>query len=360
MLTLERLEKARDHGLLKSSQVQPLYDYLMKDPQEASLHDPEELHFIRGFHDIFISIGIAILAVGFAVGATFLFKDQILETIITYGGLMGLSWLLAEWLTKQLRLALPSLLLAVGFSLSSLLTGDAILTLMLDHSKSVLLPKGVFGWQNSHFEYVGLLAVLFAIGSTIGYYLRFKVPITPALIMAGCVGLVLYLVGSFDMALLIDYMPLWLLIIGLSCLGVAMMFDMRDPKRLTLDSDKAFWLHLVAAPLLVHACLSSFASNSENGLASLITILLVVGLGLIALIIDRRAMLASALGYLGYAISQLLNHIQLEEAGIFALTLLLLGLFVLMLGSGWPRLRRLVMAPMANTALAKRLPPVTV
>ncbi|MCV6574319.1 MAG: hypothetical protein OIF58_01150 [Cohaesibacter sp.] len=361
MPSLERLQEARDHGLLKSAQVQPLFDFLNQDPDSLdSSPDAEELHFLRGFHDIFIAIGIVILAIGFGVGSAFLFDGFWFEKIFTYGGLMALSWLLAEWITKRLRLALPSLLLAIGFSLSSLLTGDAILAFFLQLNDSVLLPKGVFGWQNSQFEFIGLLAVVFGIVKTLAFYKRFKVPITPALITAGFVGLALYLVGSINMTLLIDHMALWLLGIGLSALGVAMMFDIRDPKRRTLDSDKAFWLHLVAAPLLVHACLSNFASDADGGLSALVTIALVVVLGLVALIIDRRAMLASALGYLGYAISQLLNEINLDEAGIFALTLLLVGLFVLMLGSGWSHLRRIIMRPFAQQSWARYLPPVTV
>ncbi len=366
MLTLERLQQARDHGLLKSSQVQPLYDFLLADPEEiASSPDAEELHFLRGFHDIFVSLGMIILAAGFAIGVSFLFNGSVLEDLITYGGLMGLAWILAEWLTKRLRLALPSLLLALGFALSAFLASDALLGLILGDTGNVLLGKGLFYWERatidgSNLHGTGLIAFLIALVATFGFYKRFKVPITPALMMISGVGLVLYLIGTINLSILTNHMIFWLLLVGFACLTIAMMFDIRDPKRQTLNSDKAFWLHLVAAPILVHACLSSFADKEGSGFTSLITILLVVGLGLLALIIDRRAMLASALGYLGFAIGQLLDQIDLDSKGIAALTLLIVGLFVLMLGSGWPRLRGLVMRPFANSSWAKYLPPVSV
>lgn len=366
MLTLERLKQAQDRGLLKASQVQPLYDFLSMDPDEvAASPDAEELHFLRGFHDIFVSLGLAILAAGFALGVSFLFNGSVLEDLITYGGLMLLSWGLAEWLTKRLRLALPSLLLALGFAISAFLTSDALLGLIFGQGNNIVLGNGLFYWERAtssgaDFHGSGLIAILFALGAIFGFYKRFKVPITPALMLVTSVGLVLYLIGTINLSILTDHMIFWLLLVGFACLAVAMMFDIRDPKRQTLNSDKAFWLHLVAAPILVHASLSSFAEAEGSGFASLITILLVAGLGLLALIIDRRAMLASALGYLGFAIGQLLDQIDLDSKGIAALTLLIVGLFVLMLGSGWPRLRGIIMRPFADRSWAKYLPPVTV
>ena len=54
-----------------------------------------------------------------------------------------------------------------------------------------------------------------------------------------------------------------------------------------------------------------------------VTIGLVVFVGLVALVIDRRALLASAISYLGIAIGVLLVTINLGEAITISLTLLL-------------------------------------
>ena len=46
-------------------------------------------------------------------------------------------------------------------------------------------------------------------------------------------------------------MPL-LLLCGLAVFALAMRFDLSDPKRQTRRTDIAFWLHMLAAPLIVH------------------------------------------------------------------------------------------------------------
>ncbi len=94
-------------------------------------------------------------------------------------------------------------------------------------------------------------------------------------------------------------------------------------------------------------------------MASMAIIALVAGLGFVALMIDRRAILASALGYLGFAIGTLLQHINFDKAGLVALTLLVLGMFVLMLGSGWSALRRIVIRPWADFRFVRFVPPVS-
>ena len=75
--------------------------------------------------------------------------------------------------------------------------------------------------------------------------------------------------------------------------------------------------------------------------------------------IDRRALLASAISYLGIAIGVLLVTINLGEAITISLTLLLLGAFVLMLGSGWNSLRRKLLRPYASHPFMHKLPPVS-
>ncbi len=43
-----------------------------------------------------------------------------------------------------------------------------------------------------------------------------------------------------------------------------MRFDMTDPERLTRRTDIAFWLHLLAAPLIVHSLISGVLDESSK------------------------------------------------------------------------------------------------
>lgn len=358
MLTIDQLEKAQKAGLLQSGQVQPLFDFLVAKHAEEGV-DPEEVHFAKGFHDVFITIGLAILFAGYAVGSGVLFGDSKLGYFLPLLGLMGLIWGLAEWLTKRLRLSLPSLVLAVSFVGASFFTADAAFGLMAHTDKGLLLDSIKNSDAAGRLSLLNIVSALFSLAAGWLFYKRFQVPITPALLLVSTVSLILLAIAAIDVSILRDYLTLWLLGIGLLCFAVAMRFDMRDRKRLTLESDKAFWLHLVAAPLIVHASLYSFTDLSSNIVAAITILVLVSFLGFVALVIDRRAILASALGYLGFAIGTLLDEIALAEAGVITLTLLGLGSIVLMLGSGWSTLRRFIMRPLADTALAQRVPPVS-
>ena len=84
-----------------------------------------------------------------------------------------------------------------------------------------------------------------------------------------------------------------------------MKFDMSDRNRVTQRTDIAFWLHLLAAPLIVHSIVYPLLTESalSPGAAVAIVSLFAV-LSLVALTVDRRALLVSSLLYLGYASSQ--------------------------------------------------------
>ena len=356
MLSRDVLVEASRKGLLEDSQIGPLHDFLVGLSPNEELTDPEEMRFARGFHDIFISLGLGILFAGYFIGAAMIGGSEVAGSVLMFGGGMGLTWLLAEWFSKRLRLSLPSILLTGAFVLLSGLTTNALIDMTFGVNGADVDLSNPIGLSNNAVMFAApFLAALMAGGI---YYRRFGVPITPALLSVAGSGLVFFVIAMISGEILTNYLGLWLFLIGLGCLGLALWFDSKDPMRQTVNSDKAFWLHLVAAPLIVHSVLSIFADSERGGLAAFATILLVLVMGVFALIIDRRALLASAIGYLGFAVAVLLDKVNLGEAAIISLTLLLLGTFVLMLGSGWTSLRRLLLRPFADHPLLAKLPSV--
>ena len=138
----------------------------------------------------------------------------------------------------------------------------------------------------------------------------------------------------------------------------AMRWDSSDPSRLTRRSDVAFWLHLLAAPMIVHPVFTLLGLNDGNATIGegLVVIALYVALGIAALAIDRRALLVSALAYVLYALSELFKQVGAVELNV-ALTALVIGSALLLLSAYWHQARRMVVNQLPG-ALQARLPTV--
>jgi len=131
---------------------------------------------------------------------------------------------------------------------------------------------------------------------------------------------------------------------------------MTDPERLTRRTDIAFWLHLLAAPLIVHSLIGGvFDVGSKLEPKPAVAIVAVfLALSLVAVLIDRRALLVSGLAYAGAAFWTLIRQAGLSDITT-PLTILTLGAFVLLLSAGWKPLRAGALK-LAPSALTRRLP----
>jgi hypothetical protein len=197
------------------------------------------------------------------------------------------------------------------------------------------------------------------------HWRRFKVPITVAAGAAALVALVLGLIASAFVAenmteqaqeTMKNAMLAGALVLGLATFLFAMRWDASDPRRETRRSDVAFWLHLLAAPLMVHPIftLLGLTTGAATTLDAVIVVLLYVALGMVALAIDRRALLVSALAYVLYALNSLFQTYGVVELN-FALTALVIGSALLLLSAFWTSARRAVVRPLPD-GLKTRLP----
>jgi hypothetical protein len=125
----------------------------------------------------------------------------------------------------------------------------------------------------------------------------------------------------------------------------------------------AFWLHLAAAPLLVHGLFAAMGANPFGGVpAAPWLVLAVFGcVTLVSLVIDRRPILVSSFFYLLFAVGSLLSGAQdIREAGdrfaAAALAPAVIGAFLLVLAAAWSPLRRAVLWPLPDT-LKRLVPP---
>ena len=139
----------------------------------------------------------------------------------------------------------------------------------------------------------------------------------------------------------------FVLLLGIGVFLFAMWWDGSDRARLTRRADVAFWLHLLAAPMIVHPVftllgLTGGHASIGEGLA---VVVLYIVLGITALAIDRRALLVSALAYVLYALQALFREFGAVELNI-ALTALLIGSALLLLSAYWHQARAAIVRPL--------------
>ena len=140
------------------------------------------------------------------------------------------------------------------------------------------------------------------------------------------------------------------LAVGAGVFAVAMIFDMSDPHRVTRRAAQGFWLHVVAAPALVNTiALSLLERDSAGANTTLFAVLLLFAF--IAIIIDRRSFLIAAIGY-----TVALAGTVFEGEGA-AMTIFLLGIFLVVLGAFWARIRAALLLPLSGILPLHRLPP---
>lgn len=338
----DTLQRALAQGVLTLQQVEMLR-YLENTATglpAAAPSDDEKFRFINGFGDIFVTIGIALF-----LGALSYFAVEGIGGAGAGFTVALASWLLAEYFTRKRRMALPSIVLLLVYA-ASVFSGTLIVMAGTETFNVSAAAKD--SWPV-------VIAGLVTIAATALHYRRFRIPITFAAGVAALVASVLALVIAIAPDFAENYLRPVLLVCGIAVFALAMRFDLSDPQRLTRRTDIAFWLHMLAAPLVVHPLISGLvASGNLNAATSLGVLAIFIGLAVVAVLVDRRAVLVSGLSYAGIAFGSLVRQIGLGEVMV-PLTLLVLGALVLLLSAGWHALRRRLLA-LLPAALVHRLP----
>ncbi|NJC34053.1 hypothetical protein GGR88_001527 [Sphingomonas jejuensis] len=336
MYSEQDLTDATAAGVIAPGTAEALRSFVA-DRRATPAADEEQVRLVTSFNDIFVAIAGLVLLV-----ATSALLADPLGNIATAAA----AWGLAEYFTRQRRMALPSILFLAFFA-SGVFGATFRLLAMAG------LPAGTAAGQQAGYT-VALAGVVTAAAAFL-HWRRFHVPITVA---AGAAAVVATLGGLVSGVLDVEFNQLlpFFIILGAATFAFAMWWDASDVARRTRRSDVAFWLHLLSAPLIVHpifALLGVF-SGDLNALTAVLVVVIYVTLGAVALVIDRRALMVSALAYVLYAIYTLLDAGGLGTS--FALTGVLIGSSLLLLSALWQRLRRpLVVALPA--AWQARVPP---
>ena len=356
MYSQQELDDAVAAGVISADSADAFRAHV-EGQRSIAIPDEEQFRLITGFNDIFVSIAAAILL--FAVGWIGQWVGQNANLAIEGDGpsflaplfVAATAWALALFFTAKRRMALPSILLLLAF------VGGVIATVGL----TLVLGVGA----NALDDNPQLGGVLAAISAAVGglaawlHWRRFRVPITVAAGAASVAGIAvgLLVAGLGQSAEQAEKLILgFVLLLGIGVFLFAMWWDGTDRERVTRRSDVAFWLHLLAAPMIVHPVFTLLGLNDGNATIGegFVVIALYVALGLTALAIDRRALLVSALAYVLFALQELFREFGAVELNV-ALTALVIGSALLLLSAYWHQARRAIVKPLPE-GLRGRLP----
>lgn len=310
---------------------------------ERAWSDTETPRFVRGFHDVLITIGVIVALVGLW-GLAPLYAVPVAIIV------------LSEILVRRQRLALPAVSLTVALFCWTFLLMSRVFTPWTSEIGADLT------------QFVAGFPILLCV-----YYARYRVPLSLALTIMSTLALVLTLLLrlvqwlSGNPAFFVDHLGMLAAVAFVCALGLfatALYFDLGDRLRRTTRSDIAFWLHLGAAPALLYSTVSLLSFGEAGHIFDLanmsartpVVVATVAALMLIGLVIDRRAFVTSGLLSLGVAIFSVVRKGNATVDTYIFTTLIVVGAIVLIIGTGWMPLRRLVLRALPP-AIANRLPP---
>ncbi|RYD48284.1 MAG: hypothetical protein EOP60_15980, partial [Sphingomonadales bacterium] len=174
------------------------------EARSAPAVDEEHFRLLTGFNDIFVSIAAALILVavawiGFYIGSKSIGMDSFegprqigISVAIAGAAVAGTSWVLAEYFTRQRRMALPSILLLLGF------TGGVFAPKIAPTSANTpwLAEQFNLTTEMQHRQLAGTISIITGVVTAAAAWLhwrRFMVPITVAV---GAMALVAVAVGA--------------------------------------------------------------------------------------------------------------------------------------------------------------------
>ena len=341
----DEIDAAVAAGALTAQSAEAFRAFAEARRADAMSADDEQFRLVTGFNDVFVSIALALVLIALGwLGAR--------SSALAGGALVAAaSWGLAEFFTARRRMALPSILLLLSWVAGLLWAGFS------------LAPPDPAGDAVT----IAVATCLAAAAASYAHWRRFHVPIAVAAATCCIVGAAILFAGRMSPFVRENVLSL-VFAAGLAVFAFALWWDVADPARRTRRADVAFWLHLAAAPLIVHPAFAWIGFVGRPSLvaimrdtapqaaltASTLAVAIYLVLALVALVVDRRALMVSALAYLLYAMNVFMQATGALSVS-FALSALIAGAALLLLSATWRPARRIVLraAPLSWRA---RLP----
>lgn len=325
----------------------------------SDVDEPFEL--FKGFNEIFVVSGLTILFIGFA-GLTSIFSvssSAIVSLVMSFVLLIGLGFL-SQYFTLKRRMIAPSIALVIMFAIGAAIWGFSLGLLILPEPWEAYTSS----WGYSSTRAAPMLWLISVLSIVIGlliHWWRFRVPFSMALIALAVFATVFSLMNlqgieldsPAQVFLLTGTGPFSFVTVALGVIGflVAMYFDISDPHRVTRRAAQGFWLHVISAPAIVNTVSISLIST-ESAMGNLVLFFFLVGMAILAIIIDRRSFLIAGLGYV-VALAAIVS----EGFGGAFILIFIIGALLVFLGAAWERVRARLMNALPNFPGKSNLPP---
>lgn len=349
MMDRDDLRAAVGAGIVTEAQAASLAS--LADSRRGARTDlavgDEPFELFKGFNEVFIVVGLLILAMGWAGVVGVAYAAEITnpqQAAMLYGSIGALIiWAMSEYFIRRRRMVGPAIALSILF------TGNAAIALTAYFAQPFMVAQQ---------DYASLPLPFILGTAAIGvFWYRFRVPFAMAMIAVGFFIVAILMAATSqgtpqdpsDLFLLSAGGPFaWItLVLGLLVFAAAMAFDMSDPHRVTRRSANGFWLHVVAAPALVNTLALTLLDRDAHW--ALLGVMLIFAL--VAIVIDRRSFLIAAIGYIVALASTVF------DGETTALTVLVLGIILLLLGAFWEKFRARLLRLMPRFVPLHRLPP---
>lgn len=349
MMERDDLRAAVGAGIVTEAQAASLAS--LADSRRGARTDlaigDEPFELFKGFNEVFIVVGLLILAMGWAGVVGIAYAAEITnpqQAAMLYGSIGTLIiWAMSEYLIRRRRMVGPAIALSILFA------GNAAIALTAYFAQPFMVAQQDYG----------SLPLPFILGTAVlgVFWYRFRVPFAMAMIAVGFFIVAILMAATSsgtpqdpsDLFLLSAGGPFaWItLVLGLLVFAAAMAFDMSDPHRVTRRSANGFWLHVVAAPALVNTLALTLLDRDAHW--ALLGVMLIFAL--VAIVIDRRSFLIAAIGYIVALASTVF------DGETTALTVLALGIILLLLGAFWEKIRARLLRLMPWFVPLHLLPP---
>lgn len=353
MIQASDLKASISAGILTEAQAASLtaLAHSRQGAREGLAAGDEPFELFRGFNEIFIMVGLGIIATGWVglMSAMVLGSLETFRTLIAGQTIVSavLLWILAEYFIRRRRMVGPAIMLSILFA------ANAVFGLIQWFAQVFMVAQQDF----SSLVFPCALSVL----AVLLFWVRFRVPFAMALIALGLFGVSLLAAATQSGTAPETFTDVfvfsgkggfaWItLALGIAVFAMAMVFDGSDPHRVTRRSAQGFWLHVVAAPAIVNTVALSLLSSSIVGADGILLGFLAM-IAIIAIVIDRRSFLLAAIGYI-----VALSVTTFNSDGISWL-IFALGVSMLLLGSLWEKIRAIILRVLPLAGLRRYLPP---
>lgn len=328
MYSNDDLDFAVKKGIFTETAVDEFRESILLS-KKTSAADEENFKLIGGYNDVFVVIGCCL----FLFSCGFILNP--INESFSLAVIAIFAWGLSEFFVLKRKMALTAIVLVIAFVSG---VGTCIFELLSEKIEDDTA--------------VGI-AALGAIIAAYFHWRRFKVPIVVAAGVCAAIVAISFSIGD-------DWLLVILFICGIMTFLLAMWWDAADTRRISYKSDVAFWLHLLASALIVHPIFSSLGFINVEGTNDIVSVVLVfityIILAIIAIAIDRRAFMISALGYVLYVLGTVLDTYNTVDYN-FSIVGFFMGAMLLVLSVFWRQTRQHVVF-MFPAQVKAMLPPV--